>query len=87
MSRHTLLCDFQKKPSQSNGAERQTIEAAPAEQQDGSSFVKAIIIRENSMRNGIRAEYAWIRERYPESKEVFIRLSGLVSKEDDGTSN
>jgi hypothetical protein len=63
-----------KTSSQSNIYNQQTIEAAPAEHQDGSSFAKAIIIRENSTSSGIKAEYAWIREHYPDSKVVTQQL-------------
>ena len=42
--------------------------AASAADRDGSSFEKAIIITETSERQGIDAEYAWIRKQYPGSK-------------------
>ena len=35
---------------------------------DGSSFDKAILIKETHERPGIDAEYAWIRTQYPGSK-------------------
>ena len=35
---------------------------------DGSSFAKAIVIKEDHERPGIDAEYAWIRDKYPGSK-------------------
>lgn len=36
--------------------------SAPASEQDGSSFEKAIVVK------SIEAEYAWIRKNYPGSK-------------------
>ncbi|HZY37461.1 MAG TPA: hypothetical protein VFE53_12475 [Mucilaginibacter sp.] len=35
---------------------------------DGSSFEKAIFIKETHEQPGIDAEYAWIRDKYPNSK-------------------
>jgi len=35
---------------------------------DGSSFEKAVFIKESSEGAGIDAEYAWIRDKYPGSK-------------------
>ena len=35
---------------------------------DGSSFEKAIFIKETNEGPGVDAEYAWIRDKYPGSK-------------------
>jgi hypothetical protein len=42
-----------------------TSAAAPADQQDGSSFEKAVVIKEKSEMKGVSAEYAWLRKNYP----------------------
>jgi hypothetical protein len=36
--------------------------------QDGTSFAKAIVIGEKSETSGVAAEYQWIRQHYPGSK-------------------
>jgi len=42
--------------------------AAASVNADGSSFDKAIFIKETSEGSGVNAEYAWIRDKYPGSK-------------------
>jgi len=42
--------------------------AAASAAADGSSFEKAIFIKETSEGAGVDAEYAWIRDKYPGSK-------------------
>ena len=42
--------------------------AAASVTADGSSFEKAIFIKETSEGAGVDAEYAWIRDKYPGSK-------------------
>ncbi len=42
---------------------------------DGSSFEKAVVIRQDHERQGIADEYAWIRARYPGSKTKSQALS------------
>jgi hypothetical protein len=37
-------------------------------ERDGSSFEKAILIKEKNEMAGIDAEYAWIKQNYPDSK-------------------
>jgi hypothetical protein len=37
-------------------------------ERDGSSYDKAIVIKEDHESQGIHAEYAWIRNKYPGSK-------------------
>ena len=37
-------------------------------EKDGSSYDKAIVIKEDHESQGIHAEYAWIRNKYPGSK-------------------
>jgi len=34
-------------------------------ERDGSSFAKAVLIKEKNERAGVDAEYAWIRSNYP----------------------
>ncbi len=41
---------------------------------DGSSFLKAIFITEKGEIAGVRAEYAWLKEKYPGYKRVSQRL-------------
>ncbi len=35
---------------------------------DGSSFEKAVVITETSEKQGVDAEYIWIRKTYPDAK-------------------
>jgi len=46
----------------------QATAAAASVNADGSSFEKAIFIKETSEGSGVDAEYAWIRDKYPGSK-------------------
>jgi hypothetical protein len=41
------------------------IHVAIDDENDGSSYAKAIIIRETSETTGVAAEYKWLREHYP----------------------
>ena len=43
---------------------------ASADDRDGSSYEKAIIINEEHEKPGIDAEYAWIRRQYPVSRTL-----------------
>jgi hypothetical protein len=47
---------------------------------DGSSFEKAIYITESHETPGIHAEYAWIREKYPNYKLKGQSLSTYKNK-------
>jgi len=47
---------------------------------DGSSFEKAIYITENHETPGIHAEYAWIKEKYPNYKLKGQSLSTYKNK-------
>lgn len=42
-----------------------TAAAVPEDQQDGSSYEKAVVIKEKNESKGVAAEYAWLREHYP----------------------
>jgi hypothetical protein len=37
---------------------------------DGSTLEKAVIVQTNTEKVGIRAEYAWLAQRYPGSKRI-----------------
>jgi hypothetical protein len=39
-------------------------------ERDGSSLAKAVVIKERSTRAGVPAEYAWVRQRFPNSKVI-----------------
>jgi hypothetical protein len=52
--------------SHKNIAQASTVAASVTA--DGSSFEKAIFIKETNEGSGVDAEYAWIRDKYPGSK-------------------
>jgi hypothetical protein len=58
------------KASNSSMSAGQAVEPVPNDQRDGSSFEKAIVLNEKSTGAGIKAEYAWVKEKYPDSKVV-----------------
>ena len=37
---------------------------------DGSTLEKAVIVQTNSNMEGVRAEYAWLSQHYPYSKDI-----------------
>jgi len=57
-------------PKQSVGkdAGHRITDSSSADAQDGSSYEKAVFVKEKSETNGVHAEYAWVREHYPGSK-------------------
>ena len=65
-------CASHKKAVQANVA-------AASVTADGSSFEKAIFIKETSEGAGVDAEYAWIRDKYPGSK---VNGQALVNHHD-----
>jgi len=58
----SVACSTTKKVTQVNSPGIASVE------NDGSSFEKAIVIKEEHETPGIHAEYAWIRNKYPGSK-------------------
>ena len=50
---------------------------------DGSSYEKAIVIKEKSEGAGVSAEYQWIREHYPGSKTGSQALQNVKGKSYD----
>jgi hypothetical protein len=46
-----------------------------ASERDGSSFEKAIIIKEKTEGSGVSAEYKWLKENYPGYRSVGQSLS------------
>ena len=51
--------------TQRKSSDQTTISNSISSSGDGSSFEKAIIIKEHSESAGINAEYAWISQNYP----------------------
>jgi len=51
--------------------------------QDGSTYENAVIIKERSETAGISAEYKWIREHYPGSKNKMQALEKVNHKSYD----
>jgi len=54
-------CSTGKHVTDQSGDNKNTVVAG----RDGSSFVKAIIIKETSETTGVPAEYTWLKEHYP----------------------
>ena len=79
-----FACSSQKKAvnpvSSSETAAIQETSPAP---RDGSSFDNAIIITEKTSATGIRAEYVWVREHYPNSKVISQSLQHNKKKSYD----
>jgi len=71
-------CASHKKVVQ--GSTNATSTSAPTVSGDGSSFEKAVYITENQETPGIHAEYAWIREKYPNYKLKGQSLSNYKNK-------
>ena len=71
----TTSCSSSKKSSGTNSssnaaASEATVANAPESEQDGSSFEKAVFIKEKSETAGVHAEYSWLKERYPSYKSL-----------------
>jgi len=58
------------KSSSKTAASEATVANAPESEQDGSSFEKAIFIKETAETAGVHAEYAWLKEHYPGYKSL-----------------
>jgi len=41
---------------------------------DGSTLEKAVIVQTNSMKVGVRAEYSWLAQHYPDAKPIYQAL-------------
>ena len=59
-----------QKVSTSSMSSDESVASVPIDERDGSSFEKAIVLNEKSTGAGIKAEYAWVKEKYPDSKVV-----------------
>jgi predicted Zn-dependent protease len=73
-------CSGSKKIVKQNAPATLSVQAVAA---DGSSFEKAIVINEQHEKQGIDAEYAWIRQHYPGSKVVQQTLNNYKGKSYD----
>ena len=73
----------QKNTSRSEISTTQAVAAAAPDQQDGSSFERAIIIQQKSTGAGIKEEYIWVREHYPNSRVVKQELHHVGRKSYD----
>lgn len=58
-------CSTSKKTAQSVTNSPTTSVSVTDEQRDGSSYEKAIVIKEKSETPGVSAEYKWLKEKYP----------------------
>jgi hypothetical protein len=72
-----------KNTSASDISTAQVVEVASADQQDGSSFATAIVIQQKSTGPGIKEEYIWVREHYPNSRVVKQELHHVGRKSYD----
>src|SRR5262252_1468936 len=70
-------CSHSRKISSSNNSSStnnpsttSTSGSTSSEARDGSSFEKAIIIKETSETKGVNAEYAWLKKNYPGYKMI-----------------
>ncbi len=54
-------CSTSKKVSKNNNINNKEIKM----ENDGSSYTKAIIIKEKTETEGIKAEYVWLKQHYP----------------------
>lgn len=77
-----LACSTSKKTALDSSSDTAVV-AVAEEQQDGSSFEKAVIIKEKSTMAGIGAEREWIRNRYPGSKKIQQALAHRGKKSYD----
>jgi hypothetical protein len=69
-----ISCSTEKKASENNANQ---YNSSIITENDGSSFEKAIVIKEKTEMAGVDAEYAWIRQNYPGSR---LKEQYLINK-------
>ncbi len=63
-------CSSSRKTASSKSSSAMESAAVPESEQDGSSFEKAVVIKDKSETTGVSAEYTWLREHYPGYKSL-----------------
>jgi hypothetical protein len=65
-------CSSSKKSSGSKSPSNAEVNVAnaPESEQDGTSFEKAVFIKEKAETAGVHAEYEWLKEHYPGYKSL-----------------